>query len=233
MDEVQEILTALRAQASARNREGMARYGINVARALGVSVTEIRRMARPYRKRHDLARQLWETQVHEARIMACIIGEPEKVTKAEMERWVKDLDSWDICDLACGNLWDKTPWAYEKALAWNRRRAEFVKRAGFALMAALSVHDKQANDDAFSPFFDAVVAQCEDERNFVKKAVNWALRQMGKRNLHLHGRALAIAQDLCERQSKAARWIGRDAVRELTNPKVIARARKGKSVSRT
>jgi 3-methyladenine DNA glycosylase AlkD len=188
-------------------------------------------MAREIGRDHELAEDLWAAGVHEARILAALVDEPGRVTKTQMERWAADFDSWDVCDQVCMNLFDKTPYAYEKALAWSTRRAEFVKRAGFALMASLAVHDKKAGAGQFSPFLEAIVRQSADERNFVKKAVNWALRQIGKRSHGLNRKAIAAAERIAGIDSKAARWIARDALRELTSDKVRERieARRGKT----
>ena len=198
----------------------MARYGINTDNAMGIPVTTLRTMARGLGRDHELSLSLWETGIHEARILASIVAEPERVTKGQMETWVKDFDSWDLCDQVCMNLFDKTPFAYEKAVGWSRRRAEFVKRAGFALMAALAVHDKKAPDKAFDPFFEAIVRESTDERNFVKKAVNWALRSIGKRNRKLNTKALSVAQNILQVDSKSSCWIANDAIRELNSEKV-------------
>jgi 3-methyladenine DNA glycosylase AlkD len=169
---------------------------------------------------------LWESGVHEARILASIVDDPSQVTEAQMERWVREFDSWDVCDQVTGNLFDKTPFAYRKAAEWSRREEEFVKRAGFAVMAALAVQDKQASDEALTAFLPLIREQAHDERNFVKKAVNWALRNIGKRNITLNARAIALADELSRSESRAARWIGSDAYRELTSEKVRQRLAK-------
>ena len=220
MSDAREIVRTLRSMRNARNLEGMARYGINTDNAMGVSVTTLRKMARDLGRDHKLAMSLWGTGIHEARILASIVAEPERVTKGLMEKWVKDFDSWDVCDQVCMNLFDRTPFAYEKAVGWSRRRAEFVKRAGFALMAALAVHDKKAPDNALDPFLQAIVRESTDERNFVKKAVNWALRSIGKRNPRLNEKALSSAEKILKIDSRSARWIAKDAIRELTSEKV-------------
>jgi 3-methyladenine DNA glycosylase AlkD len=214
-EQLEQVLTQLDQFASPENAAGMARFGIRGARVLGVSVKDLRTLARPYKKDHALALALWATGIHEARILATIIADPKQVTEEQMESWVLDFDSWDICDQCCMNLFDKTPFAWQKALAWSARDAEFVRRAGFALMATLAVHDKHATDEQFEPFFTCIREQSTDDRNFVKKAVNWALRQIGKRNATLRSRALAVARDLAESDARPARWIGKDAVKEL------------------
>jgi len=222
-DKCNRILERLRALGSPRNVEGMARYGIRAVKAYGVPAPEIHRLARELGRDHALASRLWRTGVHDARALAALIDEPARVTPRQMEQWVLDFDSWAICDCACGCLFDKTPYAWEKAVEWTERKEEYVKRAGFVLMAALAVHDKKAPDDRFEAFFPLIVEHATDERNFVKKAVNWALRQIGKRNKRLNKRAVATARDVRRIDSRSARWIAADALRELTSPKVQAR----------
>jgi 3-methyladenine DNA glycosylase AlkD len=205
------------------NLAGMARYGIKTDRAFGASMPALRKMGKELGRDHELALALWATGYHEARILASIIDVPGRVTRRQMDAWVKDFDSWDVCDQVCMNLFDKTPFAYDKALAWSSRRAEFVKRAGFALMASLSVHDKEAEDKAFKPFLKAVLRESTDDRNFVKKAVNWALRSIGKRNGALNRKAIAAARKIQKFDSRAARWNANDAIRELASDKVQAK----------
>jgi 3-methyladenine DNA glycosylase AlkD len=180
-------------------------------------------LAKAIGKDHALAEQLWNSGIHEARILASMIDEPRLVTEEQVERWVAAFASWDVCDQCCGNLFDRTPFAYRKALEWSERSEEYVKRAGFALMAYLAVHDKRASDDAFEQFFPAIVAQATDERNFVKKAANWALRQIGKRSQRLNQRAIETAGAIGQIDARAARWIAADALRELTSEKVQQR----------
>ena len=172
---------------------------------------------------HGLAARLWSTGIHEARLLAGFVDNPCKVTEKQMEAWATDLDSWDIVDLVCGNLFDQTPFAYKKAVEWSAREEEFVKRAGFVLMATLSVHDKEASDKEFERFFSIIKRESADERNFVKKAVNWALRQIGKRNLSLNKKAIKVAESISKVDSRSARWIAADALRELRSEKVQAR----------
>jgi 3-methyladenine DNA glycosylase AlkD len=219
----QEILDKLKAQANPANVEGMARYGINPHNTLGVPMPVLRGMAREIKRDHPLALQLWDSGLHEARILAGLIADPRQVDEALMERWVHDFDSWDVCDQVCSNLFDRTPFAYSKAPEWSSRQPEFVKRAGFVLMAALAVHDKKAPDSAFEPFFPLILREAADGRNFVKKAVNWALRGLGKRNQALNARAIETAQDIARMDSKAARWVAADALRELTGESVQSR----------
>jgi 3-methyladenine DNA glycosylase AlkD len=218
-----EIVAGLRAQANSANAAGMARFGINPAQTLGVSMPALRSMAKTIGRDHNLAQALWETGLHEARILAALVDEPSQVTKAQMERWAKDFDSWDVCDQVCGSLFDRTPYADEKAKAWSASKREFVKRAGFVLMAAKAVHDKGAPDEVFLGWLPIIEREAGDERNFVRKAVNWALRQIGKRNRRLHAEALAVARRLEGQDSKAARWVGADAVKELNSEKTRAR----------
>lgn len=203
----------------------MSHFGINPESALGIKIPVLRGMAKELGKDHELALALWASGVHEARILASMIDDPKLVTEGQLESWAAEINSWDLCDQCCGNLFDRSPYAYDKALEWSSREAEFVKRAGFALMAYLAVHDKKAPDETFENFYPAIAAQARDERNFVKKAVNWALRQIGKRNRSLNESALAVVSEIEQIDSKAARWIAADARRELTSEKVQARLR--------
>lgn len=207
---------------------GMVRFGINAEHALGISVTELRALARTLGRDHDLAAALWRSGIHEARILASIVDDPLEVTEAQMEDWVAAFDSWDLCDQVCGNLFDRTPFAFAKALEWTERQEEFTKRAGFALMAWAAVHRKDVSDRELEHFLPAIRAQATDDRTYVKKAVNWALRQIGKRNQGLHRKAIATARAIQRIDSPSARWIARDALRELESPAVrerLARAR--------
>lgn len=221
--EAQEVVERLVSKANPANVEGMARYGINPHNTLGVSMPVLRDMAREIKRNHPLAVELWETGIHEARILAGLVAEPGQVDEQLMERWAHDFDSWDVCDQVCSNLFDKTPFAYAKAVEWSTRQAEFVKRAGFVLMAALAVHDKKAPDSTFEPFFTSILEAATDERNFVKKAVNWALRGLGKRSPALNALAIETAHQIARLDSKAARWVAADALRELTGEKVQSR----------
>ncbi len=222
-DKAAAVLERLRAQADPAAVAGMARYGIRPDQALGISIPTLRKLARETGRDHSLALALWASGVHEARILAAFIAEPGKVTESLMEAWIVDFDSWDVCDQVCSNLFDRTPYAFEKALAWSSREEEFVKRAGFALMAALAVHDKKAPDSRFEGFFDPIRREAGDPRNYVKKAVNWALRQIGKRNPQLNRLAIETAREIQGQDSAPARWIASDALRELTSEKVQAR----------
>jgi 3-methyladenine DNA glycosylase AlkD len=219
-NELDTILNYLKSVANPENVKGMAKFGINPENTLGIPVPVLRGLAKQYRKNHALAQELWGSGFHEARLMAAFVDDFEQVTEAQMENWVRDFNSWDVCDQVCSNLFDRTPWAYQKALEWSRQEEEFVRRAGFVMVACLAVHDKKAPDEKFIQFLPAIVEQAGDERNFVKKAINWALRQIGKRNIYLHAQALGLASDLANADNKTTRWIGRDALRELTSEKV-------------
>jgi len=211
----EQIIANLKQYANAQAIDGMARFGIRPTQALGVSIPTLRKMAKEIGRNQVLALELWDSGIHEARLLASMIAEPRLVSAGQMEEWVNDFDSWDLCDQVCGNLFDKTPYAYQKAVQWSQQEQEFVRRAGFVMMAELAVHDKQAPDEAFLPFFPLIKQYADDERNFVKKAVNWALRQIGKRNDHLRGLALACAYDIQRMDSKTARWVAKDALKEL------------------
>jgi len=200
-------------------------FGI-IGSDIGVSVPNLRMMAKEIGRNHVLAQQLWSSGVHEARILASMIDVPEKVTERQMETWVKDFDSWDVCDQCCSNLFDKTEFAYRKAVEWSKRNGEFVKRAGFVLMAVLSVHDRKANDAEFLKLLPIIERGSVDDRNFVKKAVNWALRQIGKRNVNLNKEAIKAAREIQRLDSKSARWIAADALGELTSPAIQKRLRR-------
>ncbi len=219
------ILAEMKSKADPKAVEGMARFGISSENTLGVSMPTIRGIAKRAGRDHRLARELWESGIHEARILAAFVDEPEKVTEAQMEKWVLGFDSWDVCDQVCSGLFDRTPFAFSKALEWSRREEEFVKRAGFVLMAALAVHDKKAPDSAFVRFFPAMEGGSTDQRNFVKKAVNWALRQIGKRNIRLNRSALRVAAKIAKSDSPSAKWVAADAVRELKSEAVQRKLR--------
>ncbi len=209
------VLEQLVSLTNLKNVEGMARFGISAHNTLGVSMPQLRKLGREIGKDHRLALELWDSGIHEARILAGLVDDHKQVTARQMEKWVKDFDSWDICDQVCMNLFDKTVFAYDKAAEWSGRKEEFVKRAGYAMMASLSVHDKKAADSRLAAFFPHIIKGATDERNFVKKAVNWALRQIGKRNAALNKAALKCAKEIKSIDSRAARWIAADAIREL------------------
>jgi 3-methyladenine DNA glycosylase AlkD len=226
---VEEVLTDLRRHADPRNIDGMVRFGIRPTAALGVAAPQMKAIARRAGKDHELAQKLWATGVREARHIAALVDDASLVTPGQMDRWARDFDSWDIVDGVCGHLFVYAPSAWKKALQWPHRKEEFVRRAGFAMMAWLAVHDKAAPDEAFDPCFELIEEYSTDERNFVKKAANWALRQIGKRNARLRKKALEVAQRLKESENAAARWIGSDALRELKDPAArerVARPRK-------
>jgi 3-methyladenine DNA glycosylase AlkD len=223
--ECEDILRKLKSLANPEAVAGMARFGINPQNTLGVSVPALRKLAREIGRDHGLAQQLWASGVHEARILASMIDDPRLVSEAQMEAWAADFDSWDVCDQCCGNLFDKTEFAYRKALEWAARDEEFVKRAGFALMAWLAFHDKPAPDESFLDFLPVIKRESVDVRNYVKKAVNWALRHIGKRNAALNIMAIQAAKEIQAAGSKPGRWIAADAVRELTSEKVQERLR--------
>ncbi|VVB59139.1 DNA alkylation repair enzyme [uncultured archaeon] len=210
-----EILEKLKSLYNPKNVEGAARFGINSEGNYGVSIPVLRKMAREIGKNHEFAQELWACRVNDTRILACYVDEPKKVTEAQMEAWVKDFNSWDVCDQVCGNLFDRTEFAHKKAIEWSSRKEEFVKRAGFVLMATLAVHDKQSTDAEFLKFLPIIKRESIDERNFVKKSVNWALRQIGKRNAVLNKKAIEIAKEIQKINSKSACWIANDAIREL------------------
>ena len=220
---VHEVLDRLKVLGSHKAVEGMARFGISTKNTLGVSLPNIRKVARKVGTNHAIAQQLWASGIHEARILASMVDDPELVSERQIESWVRDFDSWDVCDNVCGCLFDKTPFAYEKAVEWSVRNEEFVKRAGFALIAYLAVHDKKARDEEFVKFLPLIVKGSTDDRNFVKKAVNWALRQIGKRSLKLNAAAVKTAREIKELDSRAGRWVASDAIRELTDQKVLHR----------
>jgi len=218
-----DVIKQIKSMADPKAVEGMARFGINPKNNYGVSVCQARNLAKQIGKDYRLARKLWASGIHDARLLATMVGEPYKLTEKEMDRWVKAFDSWDICDQCCSNLFDKTPFTHAKAAEWSARAEEFVKRAGFAMMACLAVHDKQASDKAFERFFPIIKREATDGRNYVRKAVNWTLRQIGKRNLTLNKKAVAAAKAIRKIDSKAARWVASDALRELTSEKAQAR----------
>lgn len=216
----EEIIEELESLSNPESVAGMARYGINPAKAYGVSIPNLRAVARRTGKNHELARLLWDTGIHEARILAGMIEDHSALTDEQMERWAADFNSWDLCDQCCNNLFRKVTCAHDKAVAWMSRPEEFVKRAGFVLAACLAVHDKKASDEQFARFLTLIERESGDGRNFVKKAVNWALRQIGKRNLALNAQALECAYRIREADSPSAKWVASDAIRELTDEKV-------------
>ena len=221
--EVEVIIKRLKALSDPEAVKGMARFGINPENTYGISIPNLKKLAKENGKDHKLALELWETVIHEARILAGLVDDYKQVTEQQIEEWVSDLNSWDVCDLVCSYLFDKTPYAYPKAYEWSEREEEFVKRAGFVQMACLAVHDKKAPDEKLEAFLPVIKREASDDRNFVKKAVNWALRQIGKRNLYLNGKAIETAEEIKEIDSKSARWIAADALSELTSEAVQKR----------
>jgi len=216
MTKAAELIAYLRTLASPQDAEGQRRFGIKPGgELLGIRAPVLREIARAHRRDHALALDLWTSGIHEARIIATLVDDPKRVKQSQMERWVRDCDNWAATDACCCVLFDRTPYAIEKAHAWSRRRAEFVKRAGFVLMAGLAVHRKELPDGVFLEFLPVIRREAADERNFVKKAVNWALRQIGKRNPDLCRAAIAEAEAIRRLESRSARWIAADALREL------------------
>jgi len=223
---VEDVLEKLRGKARPDQLAGMARFGMAVERRLGVSVPDMRAIAKETGKDHRLALELWDTGIAEARMVAAMIDDPTQLTAGQMEDWVKDFNSWDVCDQVCMNLFDKSPLAWEKVVEWSEREEEYVKRAAFALIACLAWHVKQAADAQFIRLLPVIKRGATDERNFVKKAVNWALRHVGKRNRNLNRAAIEAAKEIQRIDSKAARWVAADAIRELESEAVQARLAK-------
>lgn len=220
---IEEIINILKQNKNSKNVEGMAKFGINPKFAFGISMPFLRNFAKQIGKNHRLAIDLWETKIHEARILSTLISDPKQLTKQQMNSWVKDFNSWDLCDQCCINLFRKSEFALEKSHEWIERNEEFVRRAGFALVATLAVHSKNLTNDDFENYLKKIVEKSDDERNFVKKAVNWALRQIGKRNIQLNKKAIEVSEKLINSDSKSAKWIGKDAFKELTSEKVISK----------
>jgi len=226
MTSVEEILNKLKNKAEPNQLKGMAKFGMAVEQRLGVSVPEMRKIAKETGEDHKLALELWKTGIIEARIVAAMIDEHEKLTEKQMEDWVKGINSWDVCDQVCMNLFEKTSLARKKILDWSKREEEFVKRAAFALIACLAWHDKKAEDEKFIKLFPVIKSGATDDRNFVKKAVNWALRNIGKRNPNLNKSAIKAAKEIQQINSKTARWIASNAIKELESEAVQRRLRK-------
>ncbi|MBL8297411.1 MAG: DNA alkylation repair protein [Rhodanobacteraceae bacterium] len=210
-----QALAALRQRADEATRKGMARYAIPTEHALGVSMREVQAIAKTLRRDHALANALWQSGIYEARMLACYVADPSAVTPAQMDRWVRSIDNWAHCDTACFALFDRTPHAWKKIEQWAKQQAEFVKRAAFALLASVALHHKTAGDEKFLQSLELIEAAADDPRNFVRKAVNWALRAIGKRNTALCVAAITLAQRLSASDNATKRWIGKDALREL------------------
>jgi len=222
-EEVQAVLSSLDRMGTRRDRENLARFGITASKAFGVSMAKVRVLAKRLGQNHELAAALWETGWYEARILTSFVDEPARVTPAQMDRWCRDFDNWGICDSLCFHLFDKTPHAWTKVAKWSDSRHEFVKRAAFALLASLALHDKRAADEPFARCLPLIESAATDGRNFVKKGVSWALRGIGRRNLVLNTAALEVANRLSTSSEAAARWVGKDALKELTSPGVMRR----------
>jgi 3-methyladenine DNA glycosylase AlkD len=223
-DQVAAVLTSLKGLSDKRVLEDMSkRYGIYTSKAFGVSMSNIQKVAKPLGRNHELAAALWDTGWYEVRMLTSFVDEPARVTSAQMDEWVRDFDNWGICDTLCFNLFDRTPHAWRKVAQWCNKEAEFVKRAGFALLWSLTVHDKLAGDEQFRQGLVLVLRAADDERHLVKKAVNMALRAIGKRNPALNAAAVAVARRLADSPNAAARWVGKDALRELTSASVTRR----------
>jgi 3-methyladenine DNA glycosylase AlkD len=226
MASVKDVLHKLQSKARPEQLKGMAKYGMTVEQRLGVSVPDMRKLAKEIGRDHKLALDLWRTGIGEARILAAMVDDPDKLTEEQMEDWVKGINSWDVCDQVCMNLFEKNPLAWQKIVDWSEREEEFVKRTAFSLIACLAWHDKKASDEKFIELFPMIIRGATDERNFVKKAVNWALRNIGKRNRNLNRAAINAAKEIQRLDSKAARWIATDAIRELESDAIQNRLRR-------
>jgi 3-methyladenine DNA glycosylase AlkD len=226
---IEEVIAELQSLARPDQLEGMARFGIVGEGRLGASIPQLRKMAKEIGRDHALALELWDSGIPDARILAAMVDEPEKLSARQMDEWVCGFNSWDVCDQVCMNLFDKTPLAWRKIREWSKRDEEFVKRAAFALIACLAWHDKSAGDDQFLSLLPIIRRGATDERNYVKKAVNWALRHIGKRNPRLNRAAITEAAIIAKLDSKAARWVASDALRELKSEGVRKRL-KGKKL---
>ncbi|WP_414470427.1 DNA alkylation repair protein [Methanobacterium sp. ACI-7] len=219
----EDIILELESLSNPEDIEGRARFGINSKKAYGVRMPEIRRIAKNAGKNHELAQELWKYGYSETQIMASLVDDPKLVTEEQMENWALQFDSWDVCDQCCMNLFRKTPFAYKKVHEWSKREETFVKRAAFTLIATLAVHDKKADNKTFESLFPIIIRESGDTRNFVKKAVNWALRQIGKRNKDLNKKAIRVAEEINKLDFKSAKWIAKDALRELRSEKIQER----------
>jgi 3-methyladenine DNA glycosylase AlkD len=226
MASVKDVLDKLQSKAQPEQLKGMAKYGMAVEQRLGVSVPEMRKLAKEIGRDHKLALDLWRSGIAEARIVAGMVGDPAKLTEEQMEEWVKGINSWDVCDQVCMNLFEKNSLAWKKIIDWSEREEEFVKRTAFSLIACLAWHDKKASDEKFIELLPVITRGATDERNFVKKAVNWALRNIGKRNLNLNRAAINAAKEIQRLDSKAARWVAADAIRELESDAIQSKLRK-------
>ncbi|WP_298683475.1 DNA alkylation repair protein [uncultured Methanomethylovorans sp.] len=226
---IKSIILELKFLSNPSALQGMASFGITPGKAYGVAIPELRRIAKSIGKDHELAASLWAYGYRETQILASMVDDVRYVTEEQMEQWVSEFDYWEICDQCCMNLFEDMPCAYDKAAEWSHREEEFVKRAGFVLMARLAVSDKEASDERFIAFFPIIKEGASDKRNFVKKAVNWALRQIGKRDLSLNSLTIELAEELQQTDSISARWVATDAIRELTGEKVQQKLRSKKA----
>ena len=226
MASVKDVLDKLQSKARPEQLQGMAKYGMAVEQRLGVSVPDMRKLAKEIGRDHKLALDLWRTGIAEAKIVAAMVGEPDKLTEEQMEDWVTGIDSWDVCDQVCMNLFERNQLAWKKIVDWSEREDEFVKRTAFSLIACLAWHDKKASDDRFIEVLPVIIRGATDERNFVKKAVSWALRNIGKRNLDLNKAAIDTAKEIKRLDSKAARWVASDTLRELESEAIRSRLKR-------
>jgi 3-methyladenine DNA glycosylase AlkD len=217
---VEHLIAELRRTGSPKAVAGMERFGIQAGMTLGVSIPQFRFLAKKTGTDHELAQKLWKTGIHEARMLASMLDDSSRVSEEQMERWARDFDSWDVVDGCCGNLFDKTEFTIRKAHEWSKRQEEYVKRAGFVLMAELAVHDKKASNETLLDFLPLIIRGASDDRNFVKKAVNWALRQIGKRNAVLNAAAIRTCNAIRNSESRSSKWIAADALRELASAPV-------------
>lgn len=223
MPTARQVLAELKKKARPEVLGGLERFGIPSAKRLGVSIPETRKLARALGADHKLAMSLWKTGVPDARILASMIAEPALLSSREMESWVRDFDAWDVCDQVCMNLFTRTPLGWKKIRPWANSPKEFVRRAGFVLLAVFAWHDRESPDKVFTSYFSLLKKGAKDERNFVKKAVNWALRNIGKRKASLHAPAIRLSGELAKSVSKPARWVGQGALRELKSPAILRR----------
>jgi len=221
-----EVMTLLESKKNFKNIEGMKKFGIRGEKILGISVVELRKIAKTIGKSHQLALKLWKSGVHEARTLACLVEKPENLTEQQIKKWVSEIDSWDICDMLTGSLLDKSEMAIGKMSRWAKDGREFVRRTPFSMIAWLACHNKTYKDEDFEKYFKLIIKASCDERNFVKKAVNWALRGIGKRNMNLRKRALEVAREIKNVNSKSARWIANGAICELSSTKIIEMVKK-------
>lgn len=225
----EDVILRLESMSFPEGAEGMARYGIRSEKVLGLTMSQLREIARDLGEDHQLALCLWKAGYHESRILAALVDDPVKVTEEQIDLWVTDFDNWAVCDGVCNHLFRRTPLAHRKCVEWSSREEQYVKRASFALMASLAVHDQVSEDRVFTSYLGIIEREATDDRPYVKKGVNWALRQIGKRNLSLNIDAIKTAERLASMESRAARWIASDALRELKGEKVQGRLRNRRS----